>query len=201
MPFSSYLVRVFQRRWARAIGFTVLWLAAIVAAAAANGCLFDLNGSHLVLLGAVITWTWLLLLFLFVAHWGGRVLIVIAAISVLLLVPTCVLTMSPVVRAALLLQEKAKEVHAAAGSEGQYPAALPAEAPQSIVYRSYQIRYVTFEDETGKQRSHFRIEATRRCRYCRALPSLTITDDGTVYLTEEKRPATPTDRVFYKPGP
>jgi hypothetical protein len=65
--------------------------------------------------------------------------------------------------------------------------------PESVG-REYKFRYVVFGSESDGARNHFRIEAVRRCRLCRALKNFTLFDDGTLYYTSENRAALETDR-------
>jgi hypothetical protein len=203
MAFSLRFREHFRRRWVRGVALTLLWLAVVVAIGAANGCLFYFSANQLISIEGAITGTWLLLMFIFVARRWGRVAIGVAAVAVFLTVQGCVLAIGPVVNTALFLVSEARSVRATAGgpSHNIFPGAFKLESDSPFgrnVYRSYQLRYIAFGEDVQGKKTHFRIEATRRCSYCRVLTSLTIMDDGTIYSTPENRPATAADTVFSK---
>ncbi|HTD22613.1 MAG TPA: hypothetical protein VK738_08160 [Terriglobales bacterium] len=192
-----------RRRWVRAIAITAVCILTFAAISAAGECLFYLNGNKTILLMELTIWTWLLLLFVFVARrWSSRILLVIAALSVLVIAPGCILTLGPVVRVGLYLHMTARTVHASVvGSRAVYPTEMPPSAMplRPLVERQYEFHYAVFGDPGNGANSHFRIEAVRRHCLCRALTNLTIFDDGTIYSTDENRAAKASDGIFYKP--
>lgn len=202
MPGFSSIAAFFRPRWVRAIAITLLCILAFASISAAGGCVFYLNGSKTILLLELTIWTWLLLLFVFVARKWGRVLLAIAALAVPLMMPRCILMLHPVARVGLYLQMAARAVHAGvAGSQGAYPKEMPSSAIplKPLVEGQYELHYAAFRDAATGTNNHFRIEAVRRHCLCRALKNLTIFDDGTIYSTDENRAATASDTLFYRP--
>lgn len=201
MIFSPRLAAVFRPRWVRALAITLACAGVLVAISAAGRCLFYLNGSRTVLVVELVLWSWLLLLFVFVARTWGRPFLVMLAVLVPLVVPRCIFMVHPDVLVVVRLEMAARDVHALVGSQqGSFPDAVPNSLfAAASATTGWQFRYVAFRDATATSNNHFRIEALRRHCLCRALGNLTIFDDGRLYSTNDYRPATASDHLIYQP--
>jgi hypothetical protein len=191
---------LFRRRWARAVAIALLWVALETAVVVADGCLVDLNGDQLVRSVMFTSCSCLLLMFIFVARRWERAFVGAVGLGLLVVLPTCVFTVGPVVEAALYIHSAAVAVNqsVADSSPGRFPASfdLPPHRSKGGKYRNYQFHYVAFGEDLGGGKRHFRIEATRNCAFCRALKNMTVMDDGTIYSTEQSGPATSSDTLF-----
>jgi hypothetical protein len=203
MPFTTQFRNLFRRRWVRAVAIALLWIALETAVVLADGCVVDLNGDQLARFIIFTSCSCLLLMLIFVARRWERALVGAVGLGLLVVLPIRAFTMGPVVEAALYIHQAAVAVNqsVADSSPGRFPASfnLPPHRSRGGRYRNYQFHYVAFGEDLAGGKRHFRIEATRNCAFCRALKNMTVMDDGTIYSTEQSRPATSLDTLFSKP--